>query len=391
MTNLLVKIFVKNSSETHNSEVRKSYGTLSSLVGIAVNVILVAIKLILGFITSSVAIIADALNNLSDAGSSSMALISFKLSAKPADRDHPFGHARFEYIASMIVSFLILLVGFETLIDAVSVILGKSEKEITNFSILSIVFLGCTIIFKLWLAIFYTKIGKRINSSVIKAAAMDSLMDCISTGAVLASAIVIKITKIQIIDTVVGLAVSLVIIWAGIKILNETKNSLLGEAPVDEQVSGISAIIAEYPEILDIHDLMIHNYGPNHYICSFHAEVDGGKDVFMLHDMIDNVERRIQNDLNILCTIHMDPIVTDDEIVNELRNFVTGIIKEKVSPDITVHDFRTVAGNTHTNVIFDVVIPFEIKESPNAIVDKICKAVHDERENCYCVITVDRG
>ena len=391
MTNLLVKIFIKNSGEVQSSEVRKAYGTLSSLIGIAINVILVGIKLALGFITSSVAIIADALNNLSDAGSSSMALISFKLAAKPADRDHPFGHARFEYIASMVVSFLILLVGFETLIDSVSVLIGKSERETISFSVLSIVFLGCTILFKLWLAVFYTKIGKKIDSSVIKAAAVDSLMDCISTGAVLASAIVIKLTKIQIIDTVMSLLVSLVIIWAGIKILNETKNSLLGEAPVDEQVRGISAIIAEYPEILGTHDLMIHNYGPNHHICSFHAEVDGAKDVFMLHDMIDNVERRIQDELNILCTIHMDPIVTDDEIVNELRNFVTAIIKEKVCSDITVHDFRTVAGNTHTNVIFDIVIPFEIKESPNAIVEKISKAVQDERENCYCVITVDRG
>lgn len=391
MTEILSKIFVKDYKNTSDSKVRKSYGTLSSFVGISVNVILAFIKLFLGIITASVAVIADALNNLSDAGSSIITLVSFRMSAKPADKDHPFGHARIEYIASMIISFLILLVGFETLISSVSVLIGVSDANISNFSTVSIIILASSILLKLWLSFFYRKIGKKINSGVIKASSVDSLTDCISTVAVLISAIIIKITDLQIIDTIVGLGVSVMIIIAGIKILNETKNSLLGEAPVNEQVEAINKIISEYPDIIGTHDLMIHNYGPNHFIASFHAEVDGSKDIFILHDMIDIVEKRIQGELNILCTIHMDPIVTDDDTVNELKKFLCETIKSEVSDDISIHDFRVVIGNTHTNMIFDIILPFESKDSPDCVIDKICNAVNKRRSDCFCVITVDRG
>ena len=391
MTEILYKIFVKDYKNTSDSKVRKSYGTLSSFVGISVNAILALIKLFLGIITASVAIIADALNNLSDAGSSIITLVSFRMSAKPADRDHPFGHARIEYIASMIISFLILLVGFETFIKSVSVLIGVSDANVSKFSTASIIILASSILLKLWLSFFYRKIGNKINSGVIKASSIDSLTDCISTVAVLISAIIIKITDLQIIDTVVGLGVSVMIIIAGIKILNETKNSILGEAPVNEQVEAINKIIEEYPEIIGTHDLMIHNYGPNHFIASFHAEVDGAKDIFILHDMIDIVEKRIQNELNILCTIHMDPIITDDDTVNELRNFVLETICEEVSCEISIHDFRVVIGNTHTNMIFDIILPFESNDSPDSVIEKICNAVNRRRNECFCVITVDRG
>ena len=391
MTELLSKIFVKNNEDVKNPKVRKSYGTLSSFVGIFVNIILAAIKLLLGTITLSVAIVADALNNLSDAGSSIITLISFRLSAKPADRDHPFGHARLEYISSMIVSFLILLVGFESLINSFSVLIGISESEPVSFSTVSIIILASSITLKLWLAVFYRKIGKRISSSVIKASSVDSLTDCISTTAVLISAVIIKFTDFQLTDTIVSLAVSVTIIIAGVKILNETKNSLLGGAPVDEQIEQINNIISEYTDILGVHDLMLHNYGPNNFITSFHAEVDGSKDIFILHDMIDNVEKRIQSELNILCTIHMDPIVTDDDTVIELKQFVTRVITEEIDENISIHDFRVVVGNTHTNMIFDIVLPFESKYSPQEITQKISDAVLKNRENCYCVITVDRG
>lgn len=391
MTELLSRIFVKNYKDTKNSKVRKAYGTLSSFVGIFINIILSAIKLLLGLLTASAAILADALNNLSDAGSSIITLVSFKMSSKPADRDHPFGHARIEYIASLAVSFIILLVGFETISTSIGVLFGISESESPSFSTVSLIILGSSIILKLWLSLFYRKVGKKIDSSVIRASGVDSLGDCVSTLAVLVSAIIIKITNIQLIDTVVSIAVSVMIIIAGIRILIETKNSLLGEAPVDEQVVALQGIIDEYPDILDIHDLLIHNYGPNRYIASFHAEVDGGKDVYMLHDMIDNVEKRIQEELDIMCTIHMDPVVTDDERVSELKNFLISTIKEDVSDDITVHDFRMVVGNTHTNMIFDVVLPFESKLSPKELTDKINEAVRKKRENCFCVITVDRG
>ena len=389
MTELLLKLFVKSSADSNDPAVRKKYGSVASGVGIAVNVLLSALKLVIGVITASVAVMADALNNLSDAGASGISMLSFKLSSKPADRDHPFGHARIEYISSMIVSFLILLVGFETLIDSVKRILGFSESESPNFSTVAVIILGISILCKLWLALFYRKVGKKIGSSVIMAAATDSLTDCISTTAVLASSIVVKITDIEIIDSVVGLAVSFLIIVAGARILNETKNSLLGEAPVEDMVTQIKEIVAEEKEVLGIHDLLVHNYGPGKFIASFHAEVDGAHDIFHLHDAIDNLEKLLGERLNIQCTIHLDPIVTDDERIIHLKELATDAVK-KVCSDAGLHDFRAVIGATHTNLIFDVELPFEVKESTSEIAKRIEEEVQLTRPDCYCVITVDR-
>jgi cation diffusion facilitator family transporter len=390
LTDLLSRLFIKNYKEHDSSPVRKAYGTLASVVGVAVNLILSIIKLIVGFIASSVAITADAVNNLSDAGTSLITFVSFKISSKPADKDHPFGHARMEYISSMIVSFLILHVGVDLLIDSGSIILGLSDSEQIDVSIFTIIALSASILLKLWLGIFNYRIGKRIDSGVIKAAAMDSVTDSVSTFAVLVSSVIIKLSGFVLLDAIVGVAVSCLIIYAGIKILLETKDAILGEAPVDEVVSGIEKIVAEYEDILDIHDLMVHNYGPKRFLASFHAEVDGKKDVYMLHDMIDNVERRIKEDLDISCTIHMDPIITDDETVCELKDFLTEIINEK-ELSLTFHDFRVVVGQTHTNMIFDVVLPFESPLSEKEVVEVISLAVKEKRDNCFCVITVDRA
>lgn len=391
MTDFLSKIFIKNYKDTKNEAVRSSYGTFATIVGISINFILATAKLLIGIITFSSAVIADAINNYSDAASSIVTMVSFKLSSKPADRDHPFGHARIEYVASMIVSFLILIVGFETISSAFSVIFGLKEVEATKFSIISIIILGVSILFKLWLGLFYRKIGKRINSSALIASSADSITDSVSTLTALVSSIIIKFTDFLILDSIVAVGISVMIFIAGLKILNDTKNSILGEAPLKEQVEALENMITEYPEILGTHDLMVHNYGPNHYIASLHAEVDGNLDIYMLHDLIDNVERRVLEELNILCTIHMDPIVTDDEQVNELKSFLTEIIKNEISPDISVHDFRTVIGNTHTNLIFDIVLPYESRLSPEAAVSLINEKVKEKKENCYCVITVDRG
>ena len=391
MSELLVRLFIKNHTDIKNPEVRKKYGFFSSIVGITVNIILASIKLVIGILTFSIAIIADALNNLSDAASSVISMISFKMAAKPADKDHPFGHARIEYIASMIVSFLILVVGFETLSSAVSTALGFSETKAPSFSVLSLVIIGASILLKLWLGLFYRKIGKVLNSSVIRASAADSLMDCISTTAVLVSSVIVKYTKIEIIDSIVGIGVAVVIMIAGISILNETKNSILGESPVKEVVDSINDILKQYPDIIGVHDLMVHNYGPNRYIASLHAEVDGKNDIYLLHDTIDNAEKQIQNELNILCTIHLDPIVTDDEVVNELKQFVTGVISDNFDDNITIHDFRVVIGKTHTNIIFDAVLPFESKETEETLSKKICELVNTQRPHCFCVITVDRN
>ena len=390
MTKLLSRIFIKNYKDTSNPSVRKSYGTLASVVGIIVNIILAAIKLIAGFLSGSVAILADAFNNLSDSGSAVITLLSFKLSSKPADKEHPYGHARFEYIASMIVSFIIMLVGGELFLDSAKTLVGIGEAKSTEISYLTIIILSVSIILKLWLAVFYRYIGKRIDSTVVRAASPDSFSDTISTLAVLISSVIIKFTDWQMLDAIVGIIVSIPIMIAGFKLLNETKDILLGEGPVDETVNAIQKIIADFPDIIGIHDLMVHNYGPSKFVASFHAEVDGKMDIYYLHDMIDNAERRICEELDIVCTIHMDPIVTDDENVTALKDFLLETMKE-ADLDLSIHDFRTVIGQTHTNMIFDVVLPFDHPLSEDEVKAKISSVVHQKRDNCYCVITVDRG
>ena len=389
MTDFLIKLFVKDHDRPNDPSVREKYGVFSSIVGIITNLILAAIKLIAGILSSSIAIIADALNNFSDAGSSIISFVSFKIAAKPADKEHPFGHARIEYVSSMIVSFLILIVGFELMTSSVSGLFNKNSSKLT-VSTLTYVILSISIFLKLWLGLFYRKIAKKIDSSVVAAAAADSFSDCASTSAVLVSSIIVGLTDWWFIDSVVGLAVSIMIMIAGIKILIETKNSLLGEAPIQEVVDSIKSTVEKYPEVVGIHDMLVHNYGPKTYIVSFHAEVDGSQDIYELHDAIDNIEREINEDLRILCTIHMDPIVTNDEAVNELRSFTSESVKE-ICPEASIHDFRTVIGQTHTNLIFDLVLPYEIKENPDVIVDDIKNLILRKRSNCFCVITVDRA
>jgi len=389
MTELLAKIFIKNRKEYDSPAVRKAYGTLSSIVGIVLNILLAAAKLLAGILAGSVAITADALNNLSDAGTSLIALLSFKISSKPADKNHPFGHARMEYIASMVVSFLILLVGVELFSDSLKRLTSPSSAGATEITTLTFVILSASILSKLWLGLFYGKIGKRIDSKVVRAAATDSLSDCVSTAAVLASSIVISLTGWTVIDAAVGIAVSVLIIIAGGKILIETKDAILGEGPVEETVEGIKAVVAEFPDVIGTHDLLVHNYGPKKFIASLHAEVDGKKDIYYLHDVIDNLERKIKDDLGISCTVHMDPITTDDTEVTELKEFLVSSMRD-ADIELPIHDFRTVVGNSHTNLIFDVVAPFDYPLSEDEIKDKISEAVNRQRDYCYCVITVDR-
>ena len=389
MTDLLIKLFVKDHTRPEDIAVRERYGVFSSIVGIITNLILAALKLAAGLLSFSIAIVADALNNLSDAGSSIISFVSFKIAAKPADKEHPFGHARIEYVSSMIVSFLILLVGFELMKDSVA---GLFSGEGAGLAVtaLTYVILSVSILLKLWLGLFYRKIAKKIDSSVVSAAAADSFSDCASTAAVLVSSIVIGISGWWFIDSIVGMAVAVMIIIAGIKILNETKNSLLGEAPVQDVVDSIKSTVDKYPEVVGIHDMLVHNYGPKTYIVSLHAEVDGSRDIYELHDAIDNIEKEINEDLRILCTIHMDPIVTNDETVNELRTFTAETVKE-VCPEATIHDFRTVIGQTHTNLIFDLVLPFDVKEKPETVTEAVKAAIRNKRNECFCVITVDRA
>lgn len=388
MTDLLLKLFVKDYSHPEKPEVRERYGTFASIIGIIVNILLAFGKLVIGLVVGSIAIVADAVNNFSDAGASIVSFVSFKIAAKPADRDHPFGHARIEYVCSMIVSFLILLVGFELMVESIGGFFSPIDKTF-DIGPITYVILSVSVLFKLWLSLFYKKLGKMIDSSVLYASSADSISDCISTFAVLISGIVISLTGWWFIDSIVGLAVSIMIIVAGLKILNETKNSLLGEKPLDEVIEKINKTVEKYDAVVGIHDMLVHNYGPNRFIASFHAEVDGSQDIYMLHDTIDNIEREINETLGILCTIHMDPIVTDDEEVKRLRKITQDVVSELYC-DATIHDFRTVIGHTHTNLIFDIALPYEVRDSIEKVIQNVSAKVKEYDPTYFCVITIDR-
>lgn len=388
MTNLLCRLFVKNAKNTSDPVVRRAYGTLSGTVGIILNLFLFAAKFTVGLLFGSVSIIGDSINSLSDAGSQIISLIAFRISAKPADRKHPFGHARIEYVSSMIVSFLILLIGFELLKESITKILSPVFPE---RSWITVAVLVASILTKLWMGVFNRHIGKRIDSSVLRATAADSFSDALSTSAVLLSTLTLFLFPSLTInlDAYMGVIVAIMIIIAGAKILNETKNSILGEAPSEETVKLIADIVNSTPGALGIHDLVVHNYGPGHVIAALHVEVDGSVDVFETHDMIDNIERILRQEHNIEATIHMDPIVTNDERVNALRARTAEAILE-IHPALRLHDFRFVAGATHSNLIFDVVAPFEVPFTDDEIQMAVSHTVAQIDPSYFAVITIDR-
>ena len=387
MKKIFLNLLKKNYKEESESN-KKLYGKLSGIIGIGANIILCTAKLIIGLISGSIAIMADALNNLSDTGASVISLVTLRLSMKPADKEHPFGHARIEYVSSLIISFLILLVGFEMISDSISSFFNGVNMP--EFKLVTLIVLALAVVMKLVLGLVQKRIGNIIDSSTLKASATDSLLDSISTFAVLISSIIIHYTGFYYLDAIVGLAVSALIMVAGIRILNETKNSILGEAPVDDTVDSITEILKDYEDIIGTHDLIVHNYGPGHTIVSFHAEVDGRGDIFLLHDTIDNVEKRLNEELGIMCTIHLDPILKNDPITDKYKAQLIDVIT-KIDSTISIHDFRVVVGNTHTNLIFDVVLPFDSKYSPGEITEVIKEHVTEEMPSCFCVITVDRG
>ncbi len=386
MTDLILKLFVKDYKNTDDPKVRRKCGTVVAIIGIITNVFLAAIKFFAGAMSASISITADAVNNLSDAGSQIVSFISFKISAKPADRDHPFGHARIEYVASMIVSFLVLYVAITLFGESIGKIFNPTDN--TDCSILTIVILVVSILSKLWLFIFGRIAAKKLKSDVVRATAVDSLSDAVATFAVLLAAIIANFTGFNT-DGYMGVIVAIIIFMAGIRILNDTKNSILGSAPDPEVVKNIEKITKEYPEILGIHDLVVHNYGPGNTIASFHAEVDGSEDVFVTHDVIDTIEKRLFGELGVRATVHMDPIVTDDERVNELKSRVAASLKE-IDERLGMHDFRFVEGLTHSNLIFDVTVPFEIKDSDDEIKRKISSKISELDPNYFTVVTVDR-
>lgn len=388
MINLLSRLFVRDFKNTTSPTVRRAYGTMVSVVGVVLNLLLFGAKFTVGTLTGSVSIRADAINNLSDAGSQIISFLSFRISAKPADREHPFGHARIEYVASMIVSFLILLIGVELLKESIARIITPQPPE---RSWISVAVLGGSILVKLWMAYFNRTVGRRIDSAVMRATAADSLSDVLSTGAVLISTLVmLAFPELNInLDAYMGVLVAVLILIAGVKILLEAKDSILGEAPSDEIVRRITDLVKQYPTALGIHDLEVHNYGPGHIIATLHVEVDGKVDVFASHDMIDNIEQRLRREYGIAATIHMDPIVTDDAVIAELRARVLSAVRQ-IDPDINLHDFRLVSGTTHSNLIFDLAVPFENKMPEDRLRADVAEKIRQIDSSYRAVVTIDR-
>jgi cation diffusion facilitator family transporter len=386
MTDLLCRLFVKDAGNVKNPRVRSAYGTLSSIVGIVLNILLFAGKFLVGTISGSVAIRADAINNLTDAASQIVSLISFRIAAKPADRDHPYGHARIEYVASMIVSMSILIIAYQLLGDSIDKILNPVATE---FRWVTVGVLAASILVKLWLGLFNRRIGKKIDSEVLRATMTDSLSDAGATLAVLISTLVYHFTSFDP-DAYMGIAVAVLIAVAGIRILNDTKNSILGGAPEPDVVENIVRIVESYPEALGIHDMAVHSYGPGTTMASLHVEVDGAANVFDTHDAIDRIEKQLYTEAGIHATIHMDPIVTGDPMVTEVRDKVNALLKN-IDDRLSMHDFRMVRGSTHSNLIFDVAVPFEVKTDASELKAAIDQAVKTIDETYCTVITIDRA
>lgn len=385
MLDYIVRRIIGERNPTDLS-VRKTCGTIASIAGIAINLLLFAGKFITGTLAGSISITADALNNLSDAASSVISFVSFRISAKPADRDHPFGHERFEYVASLIVSFIILIIGFELFTDSLDKIIHPAETE---FSLLAVCILVVSICFKLILYFFYRSVGRAVDSSVMMASSADSLSDVVSTGAVLIALFVSHLTGINL-DGYIGAAVAIFIFISGLKILNENKNHIIGTAPDPKLVEKIKSEARSHPEILGIHDVMIHNYGTSRCFATFHAEVDGRDDIFKSHDVIDLIERDVFEKYGVQCVIHLDPIETDNELVNELREDIYESVKG-IDERLSVHDFRFVPGVTHTNLIFDVFVPFEVTTGDEELRRLINAKVKSISTGYHTVITFDRG
>ena len=386
MINLLVKTFVKDAGNVQDPQVRQRYGTLSGAVGIFLNLLLSAGKMIAGLITGSIAITADAFNNLTDAGSSVVTLVGFRMAGKQADDDHPFGHGRIEYLSGLAVSVVILLVGLELAKSSVEKIIHPEPVE---FSWLSAGILVAAICVKLWMSYFNRSLSRRIGSAAMAATATDSLSDAVATSAVLLSAIIGKFTGVNI-DAWAGILVALFILRAGWGAAKDTLNPLLGQSPDPELVRDIERTVLAHPQVVGIHDMIIHDYGPGRSMMSLHAEVPAGSDIMEVHDEIDAIERELKAKYHIDASIHMDPIVTGDETISKARKMVSELVRE-VDPAMTIHDFRMTSGPRHRNLIFDVVVPYSVKSTDDEVRREIERKIRAADPNSFAVIQVDRA
>lgn len=387
MITLLSKIFIKNRKAYHDPAVRRSYGVLCGGFGIFLNILLFAAKFIAGTIASSVSVVADAFNNLSDAGSSIVSLIGFKLSGQKPDPEHPYGHGRLEYISGLIIAMIIILMGFELMLSSVKKII---TPEAVEFSWLSIGILIASILVKAYMFFYNRSIAKKIDSVTMKATAQDSLTDCIATFAALAAIIAGRIWNVKI-DGWCGALVSLFVLYSGFSAAKDTISPLLGQPPEKELVDDIESTVMAHDQILGIHDLLVHDYGPGRMMMSLHAEVPSDGSVLELHDLIDNIERELKEKFHCEAVVHMDPIETHDQKTAELKEKTEKILKE-IDPEIKMHDFRIVTGPTHTNVIFDAVVPFNYKLSDSDLKRRISDSIKENcGENFFAVVNIDKA
>ena len=387
MTEFLVNKFIKDSANIESTEVRTRYGMLASVVWIFCNVLLFSVKLAIGLILSSLAVTADAFNNLSDAASSIISFVGVKMAGKPADAEHPFGHGRIEYIAALIVSFLVIEVGFTFFKSSISKIMHPEE---ITFDPVPFIILILSILVKLWMAFFNNKLGKRIDSKVMLATAADSLGDVITTSATVLSIIICHFTSINV-DAIAGLIVSAIVIWSGISIAKDTLEPLIGERVPAELYQKITDIVESYDGIVGTHDLIVHNYGPNRSMATIHAEVPNDINIEVSHEIIDKIERDVKKDLNILLVIHMDPVEMRDEEVLSLREKTSRIV-HALDPKLNFHDFRVLKENEQRNLIFDLVIPDSYSEKDaNRVMHQLVSLLHEMDENVECIITLDRS
>ena len=387
MTEFLVNKFIKDSANIESTEVRTRYGMLASVVGIFCNVLLFSVKLAIGLILSSLAVTADAFNNLSDAASSIISFVGVKMAGKPADAEHPFGHGRIEYIAALIVSFLVIEVGFTFFKSSISKIMHPEE---ITFDPVPFIILILSILVKLWMAFFNNKLGKRIDSKVMLATAADSLGDVITTSATVISIVICHFTSINV-DAIAGLIVSGIVIWSGVSIAKDTLEPLIGQRVPSELYQKITDMVESYEGIVGAHDLIVHNYGPNRSMATIHAEVPNDVSIEASHEIIDRIERDAKKELNILLVIHMDPVEMRDEEVLELRDKTSHIV-HALDPELHFHDFRVLKENEQRNLIFDLVVPDSYSEKDaNRVMHQLVSLLHEMDENVECIITLDRS
>lgn len=387
MTEFLVNKFIKDSANIESTEVRTRYGMLASVVGIFCNVLLFSVKLAIGLILSSLAVTADAFNNLSDAASSIISFVGVKMAGKPADTEHPFGHGRIEYIAALIVSFLVIEVGFTFFKSSISKIMHPEE---ITFDPVPFIILILSILVKLWMAFFNNKLGKRIDSKVMLATAADSLGDVITTSATVISIVICHFTSINV-DAIAGLIVSGIVIWSGVSIAKDTLEPLIGQRVPSELYQKITDMVESYEGIVGAHDLIVHNYGPNRSMATIHAEVPNDVSIETSHEIIDRIERDAKKELNILLVIHMDPVEMRDEEVLELRDKTSHIV-HALDPELHFHDFRVLKENEQKNLIFDLVVPDSYTEKDaNRVMHQLIALLHEMEKNVDCIITLDRS